>query len=245
MAAGPYSSQIQLAIRNLLAGGMPFTGPALFADGTAAAPSMAFASDVTTGLFLSSGNIRISAGGSGLFQFTSGARLSILSDTAQLRFGVNQDVILTWDAANTLALRNGTAAQTFRVYNTYTDASNYERLFVGAAGGLFQIKGEIAGTGAARPILIDTNTTGILYLRSNGNGVYINSSGMMFDGDNTRDIGASGATRPRNLYVGTAGTFGGAIAIGNTVAAGIAVASTHKVTMVIGGVTYYLLASNV
>jgi hypothetical protein len=37
----------------------------------------------------------------------------------------------------------------------------------------------------------------------------------------------------------------GAIACGNTVAAGIGVASTHKVTMVIGGVTYYLLASNV
>jgi hypothetical protein len=40
-------------------------------------------------------------------------------------------------------------------------------------------------------------------------------------------------------------TFAGAVAIGNTVAVGVAVASTHKVTMVIGGVTYYLLASNV
>ena len=37
----------------------------------------------------------------------------------------------------------------------------------------------------------------------------------------------------------------GDIAIGNTVAAAVAVASTHKVTIVIGGVTYYLLASNV
>lgn len=37
----------------------------------------------------------------------------------------------------------------------------------------------------------------------------------------------------------------GAIEINNTVAAGVAVASTHKVTMVIGGTTYYLLASNV
>jgi len=42
-----------------------------------------------------------------------------------------------------------------------------------------------------------------------------------------------------------AATFAGAVAIGNTVAVGAAVASTHKVTMVIGGVTYYLLASNV
>ena len=42
-----------------------------------------------------------------------------------------------------------------------------------------------------------------------------------------------------------AATFAGAVAIGNTVAVAVAAASTHKVTMVIGGVTYYLLASNV
>jgi hypothetical protein len=37
----------------------------------------------------------------------------------------------------------------------------------------------------------------------------------------------------------------GAITIGNTVTTAVAVASTHKVTIVIGGVTYYLLASNI
>jgi hypothetical protein len=37
----------------------------------------------------------------------------------------------------------------------------------------------------------------------------------------------------------------GALAIGNTVATAVSVASTHKVTIVIGGVTYYLLATNV
>jgi hypothetical protein len=34
------------------------------------------------------------------------------------------------------------------------------------------------------------------------------------------------------------------IAIGNTVTASVATPSTHKVEMVIGGVTYYLLATN-
>ena len=49
------------------------------------------------------------------------------------------------------------------------------------------------------------------------------------------------------LYFDSTGaaTFSGAIAINNSVAAAVAVASTHKVTIVIGGVTYYLLASNV
>lgn len=37
----------------------------------------------------------------------------------------------------------------------------------------------------------------------------------------------------------------GAFSCGNTVAAAVAIASTHKVTVVIGGTTYYLLASNV
>ena len=37
------------------------------------------------------------------------------------------DIMLWRDAANTLALRNGTAAQTLNIYGTYTDASNYIR----------------------------------------------------------------------------------------------------------------------
>ena len=43
----------------------------------------------------------------------------------------------------------------------------------------------------------------------------------------------------------TTGAFSGAVSLGNTVAAAAAVASTHKVTCVIGGTTYYLLVSNV
>jgi hypothetical protein len=49
----------------------------------------------------------------------------------------------------------------------------------------------------------------------------------------------------QKLQVNGAATFAGAVAIGNTVGTGVAVASTHKVTIVIGGTTYYLLASNV
>lgn len=42
---------------------------------------------------------------------------------------------------------------------------------------------------------------------------------------------------------GTSATFSSSVAIGNTVSASVATPSTHKVTMVIGGVTYYLLAT--
>ena len=59
---------------------------------------------------------------------------------------------------------------------------------------------------------------------------------------NNATVGAFSST---GLAVTGALSATGALAIGNTVAAAVAVASTHKVTIVIGGVTYYLLASNV
>lgn len=52
--------------------------------------------------------------------------------------------------ANTLETRNATSAQTFRVYNTYTDASNYERGFVRWNSNVFEIGTEKSGSGAVR-----------------------------------------------------------------------------------------------
>jgi len=51
--------------------------------------------------------------------------------------------------------------------------------------------------------------------------------------------GSAGSTTGQTLAINAV------VSILNPVGAGAAVASTHKVTMVIGGVTYYLLASNV
>jgi hypothetical protein len=48
-----------------------------------------------------------------------------------------------------------------------------------------------------------------------------------------------------SIIIGGVTNFNNAINIGNTVSAGVAVASTHKVSILIGGVQYYLLASNV
>jgi hypothetical protein len=67
--------------------------------------------------------------------------------TGQISLGDSSDVRLWRDAANTLAQRNGTNAQTFRVYNTFTDASNYERGYVRYASNVLQIGHEGAGTG--------------------------------------------------------------------------------------------------
>lgn len=62
------------------------------------------------------------------------------------------DVGFFRDGSGILAQRNGTNAQTFRLYNTYTDASNYEALELAHAtysGGQYSILRTItAGTGA-------------------------------------------------------------------------------------------------
>jgi hypothetical protein len=74
------------------------------------------------------------------------------------------DTILARDAANTLAQRNGTAAQTFRVYNTFTDASNYERLSTTWSSNVCYTKPENAGTGSARlyvPVTGATTVSGL------------------------------------------------------------------------------------
>jgi len=63
------------------------------------------------------------------------------------------------DAANTLALRNGANAQAFNIYNTHTDASNYERGFMRFVGNVLQIGTEKAGTGTDRNIDIYRGST--------------------------------------------------------------------------------------
>ena len=82
----------------------------------------------------------------GSFQWSSGTNLNAL------------DLTLTRDAANTLAQRNSTNAQAFRLYNTYTDASNYERGFMQWSSNVLQIGTEAAGTGTARPVEINAGS---------------------------------------------------------------------------------------
>lgn len=76
-----------------------------------------------------------------------------LSDTGALTLSDSltlTDATLNRDAAHVLAQRNGTNAQAFRLYNTYTDASNYERGFLQFTSNYLELGAEAAGTGTAR-----------------------------------------------------------------------------------------------
>jgi hypothetical protein len=64
------------------------------------------------------------------------------------------DLCLKRDAADILAQRRTTSAQTFRVYGTYTDTSNYRRVSLAiTTGGVATLKPEGAGTGASGNVL--------------------------------------------------------------------------------------------
>lgn len=69
------------------------------------------------------------------------------------------DLSLFRDVADTLAQRRGVNAQTFRLYNTYTDVSNYERAKIQWDTNVLKIGTERAGTGAARALELQTDGT--------------------------------------------------------------------------------------
>lgn len=118
---------------------------------------------------------------------------------------------LYYESANVLAQRNGATSQAYYVYNSYTDVSNYERSFINWSGNVGYFGVEAGGTGTRRGMGLAGATITFLVGSGSSSAVWqINTSGhILAASDNTYDIGASGATRPRNLYVAGTGIFGG------------------------------------
>jgi hypothetical protein len=182
-----------------------FTGQSKFADGSAAAPSITFTSAPTKGFYLNGGSIAVTHNGDAVYFNSTGVSIP---STNTLDFA--GDVFLRRDTANTLAQRNGTNAQTFSVYNTYTDAANYERATLSWSANQFAVATASAGTGVARELVLASGDSIIFAKTGVGNRWFINTSGHFLAAtDNTYDIGASGATRPRTGYFGTNVVAGG------------------------------------
>lgn len=152
-----------------------FNTPVIFPDGTKAAPGWSFAGDTDQGMYSDGTGIVVVASNTRGARFQPVSKLLTLPDVGSFDWSstgdpaVASDVALWRDAAGVLALRKTTAAQTFRVYGTYTDASNYERISIAADGsGGVSIAAETAGTGADNMSLTLT-TTGTGGVTSNGN----------------------------------------------------------------------------
>jgi hypothetical protein len=77
------------------------------------------------------------------------------------------ELYLGRDAADTLAQRRSTNAQTFRCYGTYTDASNYVRAALSSTSTAVTLAAETAGTGADDiPLNLTAAGTGTIQVNS-------------------------------------------------------------------------------
>jgi hypothetical protein len=129
----------------------------------------------------------------------------------------------------------------------YIKMDAFPRVIIGVGGsnvGVFTSTG-LAVTGAL------SATTGLTLNDGTANSPNLNfqtTSGtriMDMDGSTIRILNMAASNARLQLTDAGDLTIDGALTINNTVATAVAVASTHKVTIVIGGVTYYLLATNV
>ncbi len=164
------------------------------------------------------GTLATSHGGTGLTSLGTGVATylgtptfaNLLSATSGIAAsGANTDITsatvpLLIPTGNALEQRNGANAQNFYLYSTYTNASTYARLRLQTGSGFVQIAAEENSSGTT-PDLYLNSTTGSVLLRSvNVTRWTVNTSGHFLAAtDNTNDIGASGATRPRDIYAGT------------------------------------------
>lgn len=101
------------------------------------------------------GTTSVRVGGGGQLQLGGnfsalGGHINGGSDSGSLSIGTLGETRLWRDAAHVFAQRNGTDAQAFRVYNTYTDASNYERFFTRWSSNICELGVEAGGTGSLR-----------------------------------------------------------------------------------------------
>jgi hypothetical protein len=108
--------------------------------------------------------------------------------------------------SNLIEQRNGTNAQKLRVYNTYTASDNYNNILIDAGSNYGAIM--MAGAGGSAfsgSVFYIANSGGSLQFQTNGNGRWNMSTAghLLGNDDNSYDIGAAGATRPRSGYFGT------------------------------------------
>ena len=202
------------------------TGSVHAAAGSVGNPSLAFNADQDTGLFsIGSNNIGVAVGGAKVL-----------------------------DVASTGLTVTGAAT----ISSTTAGSSNAGALVV--AGGISagqSAQASYFGGSISFPTstgIISTVNDGRLFLDGSANqsggsitlygSAHTSFPAQTFYAANTHVFKTTSNTQQLSLSL-TAATFAGAVAIGNTTAVSVAAPSTHKVSILIGGVQYYLLASNV
>jgi hypothetical protein len=188
------------------------------------------------------------------FESSAGANLFLINNSGQVIFGsagANEPYFVNYNGTSTESV----AGQSLRIRQRANTGSTGNTLIQYWADGLFS--GTTSGIALSHEFLSSgfSGAAGSANYRNLSIGYTINNSGAQTGTAtgiflNATETALNGQTHNLlDLQVGGSSKFKvnnvGAISIGNTVATAVAVASTHKVTIVIGGTTYYLLASNV
>ena len=192
-------------------------------SGSVTAPAIR-ASDANSGLYFLNSDLDVLYAYNGSAKFKMGGVTSqiTLHSTFSLGWSAGnasqvQDLSLFREASRTLAMRSGAFPTTLNVFNTWTDASNNELAALGwiDVTNTFAIKTKANGTGTGRNIEINSAShlnlvagtsvsAGQIRLRTNPETTrwVVQSAGHFVSGlDNTYDIGATGATRPRDIFL--------------------------------------------
>lgn len=150
-------------------GKLTLAGGAIFGTG-----SQVWNAAGNAGLYFGSGDFRFyTSASSSQYRFNDADKsftlgsLTVFGWRQQVDAGTSIiDLTLARDNADVLALRNGTNAQAFNVYNTYTDASNYERAGVIWSSNVAYLRTQNAGTGSARLLIYQSGSTTVASLPS-------------------------------------------------------------------------------
>jgi hypothetical protein len=181
---GAYSGQITSTVT---------TGTAPFVVASTTNVANLNASSLGGATFASPGNIGTGTAGSAIFTGVT------LGATNALQWGTN--AYLYGDIANTIEQYNGTNAQAFNLYNTYTNSSNYERVSISWSGNVCSLLTQEAGTGSARVMQIGTAGSAKFNILINNNPVWLfNASGHFTPNSSAAyDVGSS-VDAVRNFY---------------------------------------------
>ena len=143
------------------------------------------------------GNIRLQSGG--ITGFNNGYSVSSADGSTAISLNGSygwSDLKLFRDASDTLAQRRGSNAQTFRLYNTYTDANNYERAGLNWSSNVLSIGTENGGTGSARNLAFMTGSTTRMTIDTSGNAILLKGQGFSASGGGQGPTGPTGPTVP-------------------------------------------------